>query len=53
MNEKNIDWGAISGLRNRIVHEYGRTDLGIIWSTLNEDIPELKKIMEKYDKGKT
>ena len=47
-NEKNIDWVAISGLRNRIVHDYGHTDLGIILSTLKEDIPELKKIMEKY-----
>lgn len=47
-NEKNIDWGAISGLRNRIVHDYGHTDLGIILSTLKEDIPELKKVMEKY-----
>lgn len=48
INEKNIDWGAISGLRNRIVHDYGHMDLGIILSTLKEDIPELKKVMEKY-----
>lgn len=47
-NENNIDWTAISGLRNRIVHDYGHTDLGIILFTLKEDIPELKKVMEKY-----
>ncbi|MBE5756581.1 MAG: DUF86 domain-containing protein [Clostridiales bacterium] len=46
--ENKIDWGAISGLRNRIVHDYGHTDLGIILSTLKEDIPELKNVMEKY-----
>ena len=47
-SEKSIDWGAISGLRNRIVHDYGHTDLSIILSTLKEDIPELKRVMEKY-----
>ena len=46
--ENKIDWGAISGLRNRIVHDYGHTDLGIILSTLKEDIPELKNVMGKY-----
>ncbi len=46
--ENKIDWGAISGLRNRIVHDYGHTDLSIILSTLKEDIPELKNVMEKY-----
>lgn len=46
--ENKIDWGAINGLRNRIVHDYGHTDLSIIFSALKEDIPELKNIMEKY-----
>ena len=46
--ENKIDWGAISGLRNRIVHDYGHTDLSIIFSTLKEDIPALKSVIEKY-----
>lgn len=46
--EHKIDWGAISGLRNRIVHDYGHTDLSIILSTLKEDIPALKSVIEKY-----
>ena len=46
--ENKIDWGAIIGMRNRIVHDYGHTDLGIILSTLKEDIPELKNVMGKY-----
>lgn len=44
----NIDWGSISGLRNRIVHDYGHTDLNIILETLKVDIPELKNVLEQY-----
>ena len=36
-----IPWHALYGLRNRIVHDYGNVDLGIVYSTLKKDIPEL------------
>ena len=36
-----IPWFEMYGLRNRIVHDYGNVDLGIIFSTLKDDIPEL------------
>ena len=38
-----IPWTAVYGLRNRIVHDYGNVDLGIIYSTLKNDIPALLK----------
>ena len=38
----NIQWRAMKGLRNRIVHEYGAVDLTIIYDTLLKDIPKLK-----------
>ena len=40
-NISDIPWSDIYGLRNRIVHDYGNVDLGIIFSTLKDDIPEL------------
>ena len=40
-----IPWTAIFGLRNRIVHDYGNVDLGIIFATLTNDIPELLSII--------
>ncbi|MBO4288744.1 MAG: DUF86 domain-containing protein [Lachnospiraceae bacterium] len=40
-----IPWTAIYGLRNKIVHDYGNVDLGIVYSTLKEDIPALLKEM--------
>lgn len=41
-----IPWGDISGLRNRIVHDYGNVDLGIVYATLTDDINYLKNVFE-------
>ena len=37
----NLPWDEISGLRNRIVHDYGNVNLNIIYDTLKNDIPDL------------
>ncbi len=38
-----IQWHAISGMRNRIIHEYFNVDLNILWDTICDDIPALIK----------
>ena len=38
----NIPWNSIRGMRNRIVHDYENVDLSVLWSTINESLPELK-----------
>lgn len=40
-----MPWTAIYGLRNRIVHDYGHVDLGIVYETLKDDIPELSDLL--------
>lgn len=42
-----IPWSAISGLRNRIVHDYGNVDFTVIYDTLKDDIPSLMEMMKK------
>lgn len=42
-----IPWGAIFGLRNRIVHDYGNVDLKVVYETLKYDIPELLKLLSE------
>lgn len=46
----NIPWMKISGLRNRIVHDYGSIQLDIIYNTVIQDLPlllnDLKGIVE-------
>ncbi|MBE6653904.1 MAG: DUF86 domain-containing protein [Ruminococcaceae bacterium] len=41
MEHDEIPWTDISGLRNRIVHDYGNVDLGVVYATLTNDIPWL------------
>jgi uncharacterized protein with HEPN domain len=36
-----IAWSAISGMRNRVIHEYFNIDLDIVWQTIRDDIPAL------------
>ena len=38
---KEIPWQAIKGMRNKIVHEYGNVEFGVVHQTITEDIPEL------------
>lgn len=42
-NSGNIPWHAIIGMRNLHAHDYENVDLEIVWNTLIEDIPILKK----------
>ncbi len=42
-----VDWQAINGMRNRIVHDYGRVDLSIIYQTVTKDLPKLKEFLSE------
>lgn len=42
---ESIPWHQISGLRNRIVHEYFGIDLEIIWQVVAKDLSKLKKAL--------
>ena len=40
-----VDWQAINGMRNWIVHDYGKIDLSIIYQTVTKDLPKLKEYL--------
>lgn len=42
-NNPNIPWHQVIGLRNKIVHEYGKIDLTIIYDVLKHDLDNLYK----------
>ena len=48
-----IPWQKIRGLRNIIVHNYGKIQFEMLWEILKNDIDELnnncRKILESYD----
>jgi uncharacterized protein with HEPN domain len=41
-----IPWAKIVGMRNILVHEYGRVDVGEIARTVHEDLPDLLTALE-------
>ncbi len=46
-----VPWSAMIGMRNKVVHECFGIDPEIIWKTVQEDIPVLKKDLEKLEIG--
>ena len=43
---KDIPWQAIKGMRNRIVHEYGEVNFGIVYETITKSIPDICQKLE-------
>ena len=39
----------MKGLRNRIVHEYGKVDLSVVYETVRDDIPELLRNLKSLE----
>ncbi len=37
-----IPWVAIYAMRNRISHAYFQVDLGVVWNTIQNDLPTMK-----------
>ena len=46
LTSNEMNWRAMKGLRNLIVHDYGNINLEIIWDTITKDIPLLQEFCE-------
>ncbi len=42
-----VPWHMMRAIRNILIHEYFGVDLEIIWKTVKEDLPDLKKRLLK------
>ena len=42
-----VDWRAMIGMRNRLIHEYFAIRLDVVWQTVQEDIPPLLHALER------
>jgi len=47
LENPDIPWAEIIGMRNKIIHEYFGMDEEILWKTIKADLPEFKKLLEK------
>lgn len=41
-----VDWRAVAGLRNILVHEYLQVDLNEVWAVATRDLSELRDAVE-------
>ncbi|HEX8829651.1 MAG TPA: DUF86 domain-containing protein [Longimicrobium sp.] len=48
-----VEWRAISGFRNVIVHNYLGIDLEEIWKIVQQDVPTLKEAAQLQLKAST
>ncbi len=42
-----VPWSDLYWMRNRVSHGYFTVDLELVWKTLEKDIPELQKQVQK------
>ena len=42
-----MNWTAIKGMRNIVVHDYGNVDQEEVWTAATRDVPILKAFCEK------
>lgn len=40
-----VPWQQIAGMRDKLAHQYWRTDVAVIWRTIEQDIPLLKEMI--------
>ena len=45
-----LPWIKMIGIRNKIVHEYFNVNYAIVWDTIKDDLPNLKRNIKKIVK---
>ena len=42
-----VPWRYMKGVRNLLAHEYFGVDVGILWQTIQEDLPAITPLLHK------
>jgi uncharacterized protein with HEPN domain len=42
-----VPWKQVTGMRDKMTHEYFSVDLEVVWHTVHEDLPPLRETTKK------
>jgi uncharacterized protein with HEPN domain len=42
-SHRSLPWAKMIGIRNKIIHEYINVNFAIVWDTIQDDLPPLKR----------
>ncbi len=48
-NYPKIPWKSMTGMRDKLIHEYSGVNLEMVWETIKKDIPKVKPLIEKIE----
>jgi len=46
-----IPWKKMTGMRDKMIHEYFAIEISILWRTIKEDIPPIKPLIQEVLKS--
>lgn len=45
-NYYEIPWKEMSGMRDKLIHDYMGVDIDVVWKTIENDIPIIDKLIK-------